>query len=232
MNRFVVKVRINGALCEVATNNTGRLRELIIQGKRALCLPNPQGKTAGKLLAVEDDHGWAMIDTAWQMRCFEEAHQRKLLPWLNGMRLVKKNPRLGDSVLDYLLEDEAKTPVFTELKSAVFREEPFAAYPDCPTLRGQRHLRELIRHTRQGGRSLLVFVAALADVPAFRPSWSGDPVVCSLLEEAALAGVTIRSLQLVLLPRVGISLQNAALPVIVQKNGKCPITEEFGTEDY
>ncbi len=218
VNRFVVEVRIDGLRQEVATNNTGRLSELMFQGKRALCLPNLHGKTAGKLLAVEDDHGWAMIDTAWQMRAFEEAHRRKLLPWLEGEQLLKRNPRLGESVLDYLFEDEGKTPLFAELKSAVFREESFASYPDCPTLRGQRHLQELTQHSKTGGRSLAVFVCALPGVIAFRPSRSGDPKIGPLLKQAVAAGVEVRSIHIVLNPRYGIFLHNADLPVVLYED--------------
>lgn len=214
VNRFVVQVFFQGQAHPAAINNTGRLKELIVRGKKALCVPNPHGKTWAKLVAVEDDWGWALIDTQRQMQAFERAQKCQLIPWLANWTLVKRNPRLGKSVLDFYLRNQEGVPLILETKSAVFREGCYATYPDCPSVRGQRHLRELTDYARSGGSAAVVFVAALAGVNAFKPAVEGDPVIALLLKEALGTGLVIRAVHLELDQNGVIFLTDSDLPVM------------------
>jgi sugar fermentation stimulation protein A len=218
INRFVVQVNFgDGKSRQVATNNPGRLSELMVAGRKAVCISNPQGKTAGKLIAIQDDFGWAFIDTFFQMRAFEMAVQKKCIPWLEGYTLLKRNPRLGESVLDYWFLDSGGETVLLELKSAVYRQGRFATYPDCPSTRGQRHIRELTKYAQSGGKGLILFIASLAEVDAFRPAEDGDPEVGRLLRLAVdTSPLEIRALSLLYDPESGLRMENHDLPVIIQ----------------
>ncbi len=216
LNRFVVEVRYHGRKKLAHINNTGRLTDLIVRGRTAACLPT-QGKTDYRLFAVKDHVGWAMIDTQFQMRAFEKAAEGNDIPWLQRWRLVKRNPRLGESVLDYLFTDEEGTDkLYLETKSAVLRNRTDAMYPDCPTVRGQRHIRTLTEYARQGGKAAICFITALEGVTAFRPSIEGDPVVATLLDEAVPAQVQIRASSFCF-DGSGIRLVDADLPVIIPR---------------
>jgi sugar fermentation stimulation protein A len=193
-NRFVVEVRVEGRVERAYTNNTGRLSEYMVAGRRCYCLRRSGGATSLRLIAFEDSGGAALIDTAIQMRAFEVALERGLLPWA-PCRISSRNPRLRGSVLDYLL-DCGGEPVYTELKSAVLRDGAYASYPDCPTLRGRRHVSDLIAHVQAGGKGLIVFVAALPGVSAFRPYERGDPEVARLLREARKVGVLLKAISM------------------------------------
>jgi sugar fermentation stimulation protein A len=106
---------------------------------------------------------------------------------------------MGGSLLDFLFERQGK-PVYVEVKSAVLREGKFAMYPDCPTLRGQRHVEELMRWVKTGGSAYLVFVAALPFVAAFKPNRGADPRLYALLEDAKDLGVEMKALGLYFRP--------------------------------
>ncbi len=195
VNRFVVKVRLNGKDYLAHTNNTGRLEQFLVEGKTAYCLKT-EGKTDFKLFAVEAGHGAALIDTQLQMRAFETSLEAGLIPWLDGYTITKRNVRLGNSVIDYLLDHEGK-PAYLEVKSAVLRDGTYAMYPDCPTERGRRHIKELTAHVRSGGEAIIMFIAALPGVKAFKPDRAGDPELCELLPEAKRAGVKLKCIQMV-----------------------------------
>ncbi|MDP3879458.1 MAG: DNA/RNA nuclease SfsA, partial [Dehalococcoidales bacterium] len=124
---------------------------------------------------------------------FEKALEMRLIPWLDDCRSFRRNARLGDSVIDYLLEGDGEQ-VYLEVKSAVLRQGHYAMYPDCPSARGRRHIRELTQHVSEGGRAIILFIAALPGVTAFKPNQSGDPELCDLLAEARKAGVELRSI--------------------------------------
>ena len=119
LNRFVVEVVKDGVSTRAHINNTGRLLELLEPGRPAACLPRQRGKTSLRLFALQEGTGWALIDTRFQMDAFERAVARGLLPWLNGFRIVARNPRLGASLLDYRLENSQGRQLLLEVKSAV-----------------------------------------------------------------------------------------------------------------
>ncbi len=216
-NRFVVNVQVDFEPARAHINNTGRLLEFMNPGQRAICLRHSKPlKTDYKLFAMEDRGRGAIIDTQLQMRAFERAIAEGLLPWLKGCQMINRNPRLGESVLDYALDcsgDEA----LVEVKSAALREGDFAMYPDCPSLRGRRHVRELAEHAVKGGRALLVFIAALPEVVSFRPCEWGDPEMPGLLQKAKEAGVELRAVSMHYnLEDSWIYLDNPDLPVKVE----------------
>jgi sugar fermentation stimulation protein A len=215
LNRFVVLVEMEGRIRRAHINNTGRLERLLAEGRRGYLLPaKPGGKTDFRLFAVEDgEKEGALFDTQFQMRAVEQALAGGLLPWARGCRMLRRSPRLGESVMDYLL-DCGGTEVFWEVKSAALRTGDFATYPDCPTLRGRRHIRELTRHSEAGGRAVILFVGALPRVKGFRPYDPGDPEIAPLLRRADAAGVAIHAIRLQFNPVAGtIDLTDPSLPV-------------------
>lgn len=216
LNRFVVRVEIAGKQHPMHINNTGRLEELLVKGRKAFCfLTESTRKTDGRLFAVTESGMAALIDTQLQMKTFERLVEKGHIPWLKDCSFQKRNPRLGSSVLDYLIKcGHRDIPV--EVKSAVLREGEFATYPDCPTTRGQRHVRELAEYSEKGGIAIIVFMAALPEISAFKPDKKGDPLLCECLRDALTKGVQVKALSLFFDPRDHfIYLSNPDLPVVV-----------------
>jgi len=213
-NRFVVSVEVNGENYRASTNNTGRLEQFIITGRKAFCISHSKSmKTDFRLFAIEEGQQAAIIDTRLQMQAFEIALEKLLIPWLNGYRMVKRDAQLGQSRIDYLLKNNSQK-LYLEAKSAVLRDGHYAMYPDCPTARGRKHIAELTGLIRSGGQATILFLAALPNVSAFKPSWEGDPQLCQLLLVADKAGLELRSLGLTYDPKdAGIYLYNPDLPI-------------------
>lgn len=217
LNRFVVEVDVDGALARAHINNTGRLEQFLTAQRHAfLVRPARPGRTAYRLFAVQDGAAAALIDTRLQMLAFEEAVRRELIPWLRGWRIAARNPRLGDSLVDYRLSREGEA-AWLEVKSAVLREGGDAMFPDCPTVRGRRHIAELASLAAAGSRAFILFIAALPDVARFRPYRTADATLCDLLTTAATMGVEVRAIQMVYRPgQHTIVLCNPDLPVSLQ----------------
>jgi sugar fermentation stimulation protein A len=175
-------------------NNTGRLYQFLVKGREGFCLRNEKvGKTTHRLFSVKEGELGAIVDTRLQMQAFEKSVERGVIPWLKGYRIVKRNARLGSSLIDYLLECDSRS-VYLEVKSAVLREGNYAMYPDSPSPRGRRHVKELINHVMRSGEAIILFIAALPGVTAFKPDRAADPKLCQLLSEARLVGVKIKAI--------------------------------------
>ncbi|WP_456422771.1 DNA/RNA nuclease SfsA [Thermococcus sp.] len=216
LNRFVALVEVGGEVRRALVTNTGRLGEFMVRGRKTFCLPKSGGKTDFVLLAFEDLEGrGAVIDTRTQAKAFERALELNLIPWLRDCSIKKKEVRVGNSRLDYLF-DCPDGELYGEMKSAVLRggeKGEYAMYPDCPSLRGQRHIRELIELSKAGKRAMIFFIGAMPGVEKFKPFERGDPEIARLLREAKRAGVRIEGLSISLLPDGRVVLEKPVLKV-------------------
>ncbi len=100
--------------------------------------------------------------------------------------------RYGDSRLDFRLTGPEGV-CWVETKSVTLVEAGVACFPDVPTARGSRHLRELLAIVGQGQRAAVVFIVQREDAAAFAPAASVDPLFAETLVRVAAAGVEVRA---------------------------------------
>ena len=200
LNRFVVEIMVGDKHYIASINNTGRLKQFLVEGGEAYCIPQEKGhKTDYKLFAVKDGNAGAVIDTRLQMNAFEQAVNKNLIRWLKGCKFIRRDARLKTSVIDYLLECNG-SDLYLEVKSAVLRNGDFALYPDCPTARGRRHIAKLSAYAKAGGRATILFIAALDGVNNFKPNKDSDPELYYLLVKAVQSGVQTRAINMIYQP--------------------------------
>ena len=221
LNRFVALVEVDGEERRALVTNTGRLEEFMIPGRKAFCTPRSGGKTDFVLVAFEDLNGrGAVIDTRTQAKAFERALELGLIPWLRDCRIKRKEITVGKSRLDYLFECPWGE-VYAEMKSAVLRggdNGEYAMYPDCPSVRGRKHIMELIGLSKAGKNAMIFFIGAMPGVEKFRPYRRGDPEIAKLLAEAEKAGVEIHALSLSLLADGRVVLERPSLYIELEED--------------
>jgi sugar fermentation stimulation protein A len=113
----------------------------------------------------------------------------RLEPFLRYDRFDRE-VRLGGSRLDFCLSGPAGL-CWVEIKSVTLVEEGVARFPDAPTIRGTRHLRELTAAVGQGQGAAVVFVVQRPDACCFAPHIQADAAFGAALREAASAGVGV-----------------------------------------
>jgi sugar fermentation stimulation protein A len=220
INRFVLRISIKGSPRLGYINNTGRLQELLLPERTAYCIQKNGGKTEYRVFSINTGKLAALIDTNFQMKAFEKAVEKNMIPWLYNCRMLKRNPRAGESLLDYIFRC-GRERVWIEVKSAVLAgEKGCAMYPDCPSLRGRRHIVELTRLVQEKGEKAgIVFIAALPSAKCFKPNPLGDPEIPRLLRQAEHSGVMIKAVSLYYDPAESIiRLENPDLPVVLHEN--------------
>jgi len=197
VNRFTVLVSLNGNLSYAYLNNTGRLEAYIVEGRLAYLLKNPiKRSTNYRLFAVEDGNLAALIDTYLQMKLFEKALTMGLIKQFKDFKIVGRNVPLRSSLIDYLLEHDGKM-TYLEVKSAIMRiDRSIASYPDCPSVRGRRHIEDLISASSKGLDCVILFIAALPYVDTFKPNGIADPKLVDLLKLAIKSGVRIKAISM------------------------------------
>ncbi len=212
-NRFRVQVQIEGCTEAAHLPNSGRLGELLVAGRKVCLAPadvrrSPKRLTAYDMVLVEFGGRWVSVDARLPGHLVDEALRQGQLVVRQGSRqavrqgsrqagfegytTVRREVYLGESRLDFRLEaGPGEGPCWIEVKSVTLVVAGVARFPDAPTLRGQRHVRELTRAVGQGERAAVVFVVQRDDAEYFVPHDEADPAFGRVLREAAQAGVEV-----------------------------------------
>ena len=200
-NRFVARVRLeDGRLVHVHVASSGRMTDLLVPGAPAAVLPahteQPGRKTAGLLAMVRAGDTWVSVDTSVPGKLRRAAFEAGTMPEFTGYTEVRPEVQYGESRIDFRLAAPGRAPCLVEVKSVTScLVDPdgtrVARFPDAPTDRGARHLRELVHALGEGYRAAVCFVAQRSDVEAFGPYDQIDPAFGQALRQAAAAGVEV-----------------------------------------
>jgi sugar fermentation stimulation protein A len=192
-NRFRVAVQIGGKTVAAHLPNSGRLTELLTPGRAcwlAKFADAPKRKTSFDLKLVEYAGVLVSVDARLPNPLFAEAVAARQLAPFRGYDHVSREVRRGESRLDFRLGETAAV-YWVEVKSVTLVENGTARFPDAPTLRGTRHLRELTAAVQQGEQAAVVFVVQRQDAQRFAPHEQADAAFAATLRDAASAGVGV-----------------------------------------
>lgn len=197
-NRFIAHVEIDGQAEIVHVKNTGRCRELLPEGAKVWCQrsDNPARKTKYDLICVQKGARLINMDS--------QAPNIAVGEWLrNGglgaIQNVRSEVTYGQSRFDFAFEKDGK-PCFMEVKGVTLENDSICAFPDAPTLRGKKHLRELTRVVQTGYGAYVLFVIQMSNVKYLHPNDATDPAFGAALRQAADAGVTVLAMDCIVTP--------------------------------
>ena len=188
-NRFIAHIEIDGKeeVCHV--KNTGRCRELLPQGAKVWCLDaqSPTRKTRYDLIAVQKGERLINMDS--------QAPNAAAKEWLQAGGLgeienLKPETKWGDSRFDFSFRKDGKE-CFLEVKGVTLEESGICAFPDAPTERGAKHLRELAELAQKGYGTYILFVIQMEGVAYLHPNDMTDPGFGQALRQAAAVGVQV-----------------------------------------
>jgi sugar fermentation stimulation protein A len=149
-----------------------------------------QRKTLYDVVAVRTGKCWVSIDSRVPNKLVVEALEGNRLREFQPISRIKAEIPFGSSRFDFLLETPTY-PCLLEVKSCTLVNDGLAIFPDAPTVRGSKHMRDLTFAKRAGYRACVMFVIQREDATLFRPNKQTDPEFCSALRKAWESGVEI-----------------------------------------
>lgn len=177
--------------------NTGSMLNCMAEGGRLWFSRSrdPKRKLPGTWELSETPQGrLACVNTARANALVEEALRSGVIAELAGFAALRREVHYGEenSRVDFRLDYPAGA-AYVEVKSVTlgFDDSPVAAFPDAPTARGAKHLRELAGLARQGVRAVQLYCVNLSDIAAVRPAAEIDPHYAAELQAALAAGVEV-----------------------------------------
>ena len=193
-NRFIAEVRLagpegpQGEILRVHVKNTGRCRELLKEGSRVILsrAANPNRKTAYDLIGVyREDGPFFNIDS--------QAANQVTGEWLRDLNYfdeIRPEYRIGNSRIDFWMK-RGDQPYLLEVKGCTLVREGIGYFPDAPTERGIKHLKELAGLAGQGYKCAVGFVIQTEGVTKVLPNMETHPAFGQALKEAEEAGVNV-----------------------------------------
>lgn len=186
-NRFIAMVEINGKIETVHVKNTGRCKELLLPGVDLVLevADNPARKTKYDLIAVyKEGLGLVNIDS--------QAPNKVVYEWLKTQNYdyIKPEYTIGSSRIDFYME-KGEEKYLMEVKGCTLEIEGIGYFPDAPTQRGVKHLKELTALRQQGINCIVAFVIQMEGVKEVRPNINTHPQFGQALSDAVKAGVKV-----------------------------------------
>ena len=189
-NRFIAYVEtVHGReICHV--KNTGRCKELLREDAVVYVQrnDNPARKTKLDLIGVEKEPYLINMDS--------QAPNAAVKEWLQAGNLFSKNAKIfsektyGESRFDFYIEDGERR-AFMEVKGVTLEEDGICRFPDAPTERGVKHIKELVRFMEDGYEAYILFVIQMSPVKYLEPNDVTHKAFGDALREASKAGVHV-----------------------------------------
>ncbi len=188
ITRFTAEVEVGGRnlLCHV--KNTGRLGELFQYGAAVFLAEaaNSERKTKYDIICVEKNGVLFNVDSIAPNKVAGE-----FLPTLfPAYTLIRPEVKHLQSRFDFYIETD-KEKAFLEVKGVTLEKDGTAMFPDAPTERGVKHVKELAECANEGFGAYILFLLQFSGAKKFVPNTKTDMTFAKALAEAKTSGVKI-----------------------------------------
>lgn len=195
-NRFIALVELNGETLTVHVKNTGRCKELLPEGATVYlaAAENPARKTPYDLVAVEKvrpDGSVLFINMDSQAPNAIAAEYLPVSGLFRENTVFRREVTHGASRFDFAMDTPDRPTAYLEVKGCTLEREGIAYFPDAPTERGVKHIRELTALAKAGHSAYILFITQMKGVTALRPNDETHPAFGDALRKAREAGVHI-----------------------------------------
>lgn len=193
VNRFVVRVRLDGRSVEAYLANTARLRDLLQPGAWVYVQQrhDPKRKTRYQVVRFLDGGVLVGAEAAAATEAFAGYLSRHRDALFGGVVGFDREVRVDSSRLDFRLDTADGSVWWVEVKSLSRVVNGAAHFSGTPSTRGWGHLDLLGRLVRGGDRAAAVFVVQRPDARLLVPGEETDPGWLAALGRAESAGVEI-----------------------------------------
>ena len=198
-NRFIANIEIDGKIQIAHVKNTGRCRELLVPGAEIYVqeFDSDTRKTKFDLITVKKGTRLINMDSQIPNHVFREWVESG--NFTDGVTLIRPETFFGDSRFDFYIE-AGDRKIFIEVKGVTLEENGIVRFPDAPTDRGVKHLRELMGAIDAGYEAQVVFIVQMDGVSHFEPNDKTHQEFGRVLREAAQKGVSVTALYCMITP--------------------------------
>lgn len=170
VNRFIAHIDVDGKVEVCHVKNTGRCKEILVKGCKVFVqeFDSKIRKTKFDLISVYKGNRLINIDSQVPNKMFSE--WVKLGNLFKDIKVFKSEVFYKNSRFDFYVEYEDKK-AFIEIKGVTLENEGVVLFPDAPTSRGVKHLKELVSAREEGYEAYVIFIVQMEGVKYFTPNY-------------------------------------------------------------
>ncbi len=204
--RFLADIQLNdGSIVTAHCPNTGPMKGLISTKSkvRLSYSDSPKRKLSWtweqvEVINVRNEKHWVGINTLLANKLIRKVIEKGLLEkYIGDISSIKTEKRYGKdnkSRIDFFLTPKSSNPdnrdIYIEVKNTTWTIGNIALFPDTVTLRGQKHLNELVA-CLPNSKSILIPCITRTDIDYFNSGDEADPKYGNLFREAIKNGLIV-----------------------------------------
>ncbi len=192
--RFFVDVKINDRIVTAHCPNTGSMMGLLNKGNKVWLskVNDPKRKLKYTLQIIENKKVKVGINTHLANKIVREALNSNLINEFKNIDVINQEVKFGKNTrFDFFLSN-LKKKIFIEVKNVTLsRQHGIAEFPDSITLRGLKHINELIKANKKGYEIYLIFLIQRNDCNEFKIAKDIDSKYNDLLMKAVKKNLNI-----------------------------------------
>ncbi|MFX1516452.1 MAG: DNA/RNA nuclease SfsA [Promethearchaeota archaeon] len=222
-NRFLAKVEFESSnkpnvSVEAHVPDPGRLKNLLVENAQIILRKsyNITRKTQYSLIGVKKGEVWVNIDSQLTNRLFKEEFVH--IPCFQRYKIIQSEFTYERSRFDFLMKNvETHQKALIEVKSVTLVKKGLALFPDAPTIRGTKHVKDLMKAIEEY-QAFMVFIVKRSDASAFKPNEVIDPAFSRALISSMMKGLQVCAVNCLYDPIVKKELKILGeIPVILTK---------------
>jgi len=192
LNKFLGFANLRGSTIKVHIHDPGRLNKLLYEGNEILIkhVMKPHRKTMYDIVAARWNNSHMLVHSGYHGKIAKRIIKSNKLPIeiyvvRYEMRVLYKNNRI-----DFLVKRDDGKNIWIEVKGCTLIEDGVALFPDAPTRRGLKHVKELVEIVKEGDLGVLL-ILIFSKAKCFSPNARIDPDFSDAFWKALNYGVKV-----------------------------------------
>jgi len=192
--RFFVDIEVNNQIITAHCPNTGSMQGLLNKGNRVWISKsnNPNRKLKYTLEIIEEKKIKIGVNTHSANKIVHHALQNNSIKEFGNILKIKPETKFGDNTrFDFLVKNK-DNKIFIEVKNVTLsRKKGVAEFPDAVTVRGLKHINELIKANKKNYEIFILFLIQRNDCKSFTIAKDIDPDYSNALSKAVKNNLNI-----------------------------------------
>jgi sugar fermentation stimulation protein A len=192
--RFFVDVKINGKIITAHCPNTGSMYGLLKKGNKVWLTKskNPNRKLKYTLQIIQDKKTKVGVNTHLTNKIVLHALENNLIKEFDAKIKIKPEIKFGTNTRFDFLITKNTSKAFIEVKNVTLsRKKDVAEFPDAVTLRGLKHIEELVKASKKGYKIYILYLIQRNDCKIFKIANDIDPKYSDSLLKAVKKNLNI-----------------------------------------
>ncbi|MBN2601433.1 MAG: DNA/RNA nuclease SfsA [Candidatus Marinimicrobia bacterium] len=175
INRFVMELLVDGAVIQAYVPNTGRMSEFQVADHPFFLVKSSGSKFSYKVISTLYQGNYVFLDTVKVNDIFDLLLKKGYLSrFFPDITFINREHSILNSRFDFHLRRADGNNSLVEVKSCTLIHNGIAMFPDAPTLRGQKHIRELQELAEKEYDCHVVFLIMNGSAERFFPNFHTD----------------------------------------------------------